>query len=269
MRQTDSKDEILMEISSIAGTPFRPTVRGGTVTRAFVDDMASLFNVDAMGSNKTEVLAACLTSVGLPWRSQFDSTRSNSGGGGTITYYGLLAIRNAVIDLLSSETNYRDDEGLIVVKLESGIVSYVIAPEIYNHEGDFAPGKIDPDILGDGYVRHNKTQNRLAEYLSSRQCQVRSAKVHEPKFDLFWTGRSGSYVCEIKSLTTENQESQVRKAIGQVLRYQSQLRAMGISCSPVVVTDIEVTDPTWIAVFQENGMHLSSAPMFNGIGTLT
>jgi hypothetical protein len=145
----------------------------------------------------------------------------------------------------------------------------MLAPETYNHEGSFAPGEIDPDKLGDGFERHNKTQNLLASYLSERNCTVLSPGPKDPKFDLFWLGQNGSYVCEVKSITDENEESQLRKAIGQVLRYQSQLRASGKECFPVVVTDREVSDKTWYSVFNENGMILSSSPMFNGIGPLT
>ena len=50
----------------------------------------------------------------------------------------------------------------------------------------------------------------------------RSQKMGEPEFDIAWrdddTGGS-AFICEVKSLTSENETRQIRLAIGQVLDY--------------------------------------------------
>ena len=263
-----TKNTILEEVAMLADISVYTTVAGSTIPRPFFTEMAELFGVSNVG-DASKVLKRCLDSFGVNWSPQFDSSQSASGGGGTVTLQGLEAMRDAVLDLVSNESFWSDSLGTVSDDLESGIVGYMLAPETYNHEGSFAPGEIDPDKLGDGFERHNKTQNLMAGYLSERNCTVLSPGPTDPKFDLFWVGQNGSYVCEVKSITGENEESQLRKAIGQVLRYQSQLRASGKECFPVVVTDREVSDQTWYSVFTENGMILSSSPMFNGIGPLT
>lgn len=267
MKKT-TKNVILEEIAMLADIRIYTTVAGSTIPRAFFTEMAELFHVTNDG-DAPKVLKRCLESVGIIWSPLFDASQSASGGGGTVTLQGLETMRDAVVDLVSRESFRNDSLGTVSEEIESGIVGYLIAPETYNHEGKFEPGEIDPDKLGDGFERHNKTQNLLAEYLVERNCIVSSPASNDPKFDLFWISQNGSYVCEVKSITSENEESQIRKAIGQVLRYQSQLRASGKECFPVVVTDREVSDQTWYSVFGENGLVLSSAPMFNGLGALT
>jgi len=267
MSNRESKDVVLREIADLTGTPYFPTARGGTVTREFVDEMARLFGVSNDG-NKTEVLMSCLAVVGLPWRPQFDSTRSLSGGGGTITQYGLIAIRNAVIDLMSHVEPHEDVDLAVDSSFAYGLGGYIQAPEIYNHEGDFAPGQIDPDALGDGFERHNRTQNMLANFLQAHGATVLSPQVHDPKFDLFWVGNQGAFVCEVKSITHENEESQLRKAVGQVLRYQAQLHALGRSCKAVVVTDTAFVDESWNLVFMNNEMFQGCGPDFAAIEQL-
>jgi len=263
-----TKNTILEEVATLADIKVYVTVAGSSIPRDFFTEMAELFKVSNEG-DASKVLKRCLEVVGANWSPLFDSSQTASGGGGTVTLQGLEAMRDAVLDLVSKDSFWSDSLGTVSDDLEAGIVGYIIAPEIYNHEGKFEPGEIDPDKLADGFVRHNKTQNLLAKYLSERNCKVSSPGLNDPMFDLFWVGQNGSYVCEVKSITDENEESQLRKAIGQVLRYQSQLRANGKECFPVVVTDREVNDETWYSVFRENGMILSSAPMFNGIGPLT
>jgi hypothetical protein len=263
-----TKNDVLEEIAILAEVRVYKTVAGSTIPRAFFTEMAELFQVSNDG-DAPKVLKRCLASVGIEWSPFFDASQSASGGGGTVTLLGLETMRDAVVDLVSSELPGTDSVGPMSEVFESSITGYFIAPETYNHEGSFAPSEIDPDKIGDGFERHNKTQNLLAAYLSERNCAVSSPNPKDPRFDLFWSGQIGSYVCEVKSITDENEESQLRKAIGQVLRYQSQLRASGKECFPVVVTDREVTDQSWYSVFRENGMVLSSAPMFNGIGSLT
>ena len=263
-----TKNSILDEIAMLTGIRIYTTVAGSTIPRAFFTEMAELFEVSNDG-DAPKVLRRCLESVGIIWSAIFDASQSASGGGGTVTLSGLEVMRDAIVDLVNRNSLEIDSLSTVSVEFESGIVGYVIAPETYNHEGSFTPGEIDPDKLRDGFERHNKTQNLLAEYLSERNCTVSSPGLNDPIFDLYWVGQNGSYVCEVKSITDENEESQLRKAIGQVLRYQSQLRASGKECFPVVVTDREVSDQTWYSVFSENGMILSSSPMFNGIGPLT
>jgi hypothetical protein len=251
MRNSESKDEILKEISELAGTTYYPTVRGGTVVKEFFEDMAHVFEVEDSG-NKIDILKKCVNTVGHPWRPEYDSSHTASGGGGTITVKGLIAVRNALIDKLSLEHVYQEAE----IKY----LGYVPAPEIYNHVGDFAPGQIDPDLLGDGYERHNKTQNNLAHFLTENGCLVSSPHNDQPRFDILWTSHDLAFVGEVKSTNESNVESQLRTALGQVLRYKSQLASLGINAQAVIILDNPLNDGSWELVLAENGVGLITGP---------
>ena len=156
-----TKNSILEEVAMLADTSVFKTVAGSTIPRPFFAEMAELFDVSNEG-DASKVLKRCLDSAGISWSPLFDSSQSASGGGGTVTLQGLEAMRDAVLDLVSKESFWVDSLGTVSDEFESGIVGYVIAAETYNHEGSFAPGEIDPDKLGDGFERHNRTQNLLA-----------------------------------------------------------------------------------------------------------
>jgi hypothetical protein len=84
----------------------------------------------------------------------------------------------------------------------------------------------DPDRIGRGLVAHNITQNKIAGIIRILGYQPRSHVGGEPEFDIAWKVEENTYVCEVKSLTVENEERQLRLAIGQVIRYRQKMNAM-------------------------------------------
>ena len=153
-----TKNDVLEEIAMLADVRVYKTVAGSTIPRAFFTEMAELFQVSNDG-DAPKVLKRCLASVGIDWSPLFDASQSASGGGGTVTLLGLETMRDAVVDIVNKESPAADSVGPISQGFESSIIGYFIAPEIYNHEGGFAPSEIDPDKIGDGFERHNKVLN--------------------------------------------------------------------------------------------------------------
>ncbi len=79
----------------------------------------------------------------------------------------------------------------------------------------------DPDKVDRGTTAHKDTQDALAEALRLAGLKPRSPKPGDPAFDIAWRDDAGgvAFICEVKSLTNENETGQVRLAIGQVLDY--------------------------------------------------
>lgn len=83
------KEGVSAEISALIGTPPRPTSRGGTITRPFLEDVAGILGVDSSGLDKVQLTRALVQAVGQPWDSSCASAHTDSGGGGNITRVAL------------------------------------------------------------------------------------------------------------------------------------------------------------------------------------
>jgi hypothetical protein len=62
----------------------------------------------------------------------------------------------------------------------------------------------------------------------------------------------------MKSVTPKNEEKQLRLGMGQVLRYQQvlSLRFAGKSVIPVLASEREPKDPTWVTLCEAHGVRL-------------
>lgn len=120
-----------------------------------------------------------------------------------------------------------------------------------------APTTGDPDASGAGWVEHNKTQNHLARIVAARGWAPRSPRAEEPRYDLAWARGQTIWVAEVKSVTSQNEERQLRTAIGQVLRYRQKLTAIGHDVQAVIVTSRLPSDPSWDELCRLEGIVLA------------
>jgi hypothetical protein len=86
------------------------------------------------------------------------------------------------------------------------------------------PFSRDPDTMDRGRRGHTDTQNELADAVVAAGYTARSPKAHEPQYDILWETESEVFVAEVKSITSRNEERQLRLALGQVLRYRQVLQ---------------------------------------------
>jgi hypothetical protein len=64
-------------------------------------------------------------------------------------------------------------------------------------------------------------------------------------------------VAEVKSITAENEEQQLRLGLGQVLRYRQRLAALGHDrVVAVLVPERQPRDPSWRELCQDLGVVL-------------
>jgi hypothetical protein len=108
------------------------------------------------------------------------------------------------------------------------------------------PFAVDPSIVERGLRGHAATQNRLADALVAAGLYPRSPAPIEPSFDIAWTNGSTIWVAEVKSLTSTNEEKQLRLGLGQVLRYAHVLTRLHRGrVTPVLVVERKPVTDDW------------------------
>ena len=128
-----------------------------------------------------------------------------------------------------------------------------------------APGVPDPDLVGRGNRAHKRTRNGLGAYLKSLEIQPLDPVSSDPPFDLAWWKRGILYVAEVKSLTRENEERQLRLGLGQLLRYSHLLRKRAEHVIPVLVPELKPRDPEWGQLCKALNVKLVFPPDFEGL----
>ncbi len=117
------------------------------------------------------------------------------------------------------------------------------------------PFSVDPAVVERGLRGHAKTQNQLAKFLRAKGLSPRSHRPDEPAFDIAWEDGDTIYVCEVKSITSRNEERQLRLGLGQLLRYRHLLRG-DFDVEAVLLAERQPSDPTWQDLCDALGVRL-------------
>jgi len=92
----------------------------------------------------------------------------------------------------------------------------------------------------------------IARILRDAGLTPRSRLPHEPNFDLAWQKGETAFVAEIKSITDDNEEEQLRLGLGQALRYRHHLQRIGYpKVIAVLVPERSPRDPSWADLCHE------------------
>jgi hypothetical protein len=125
--------------------------------------------------------------------------------------------------------------------------------------GEREPFTVDPGIVERGIKGHADTQNDLARVLRNAGIEPRSRRPQEPNFDLAWERNGTVFVAEIKSITDDNEEGQLRLGLGQVLRNRHRLARLGHEhVVAVLVPERAPRDPSWRELCDELGVAMLS-----------
>jgi hypothetical protein len=131
--------------------------------------------------------------------------------------------------------------------------------EVSTLPGEREPFTVDPALVERGLKGHADTQNELAQTLRAAGVEPRSRLPQEPNFDLAWEANGTVFVAEIKSITDQNEEGQLRLGLGQVLRNRHRLQGLGHAhVVAVLVPERAPRDPAWRELCQELGVVLLS-----------
>ena len=82
----------------------------------------------------------------------------------------------------------------------------------------------------------------------------------EPQFDLAWEAGDVTWVAEVKSVTPQNEERQLRTALGQVLRYRQLLEGEGRTVRAMIAAELKPSDPSWVDLCSREEVALVWAP---------
>src|SRR6185369_419159 len=96
-----------------------------------------------------------------------------------------------------------------------------------------------------GLRSHAAMQNAMAAFLKNNQLIPLSPGPDEPNYDIAWKHNDEIWIAEIKSVTSANEEKQLRLGLGQVLRYCQLLKAKD-NIHGVLVIERAPSDSTWI-----------------------
>lgn len=77
----------------------------------------------------------------------------------------------------------------------------------------------NPDLIDRGTTAHKDTQDTLARCITEHGQKPISPDVDDQQFDIAWITKNTLQLCEVKSLTDDNEESQLRLGLGQLLSY--------------------------------------------------
>jgi hypothetical protein len=102
---------------------------------------------------------------------------------------------------------------------------YVFADE---ESRDIAQSELfsaDPNLLDRALQVHSLTQNTVANWVIGSSLTPQSPTSINCDFDIAWESDFGKIVCEVKSLSDENEVHQFRFGLGQVLEYAQKLEA--------------------------------------------
>jgi hypothetical protein len=114
----------------------------------------------------------------------------------------------------------------------------------------------DPALVERSLRSHAATQNALADFAADRGWLPRSPRAKEPNFDLLWSENDRIVVVEVKSIRPENEERQLRLALGQVLRYRQQLSSHYNGVVAVVAASTRPSDRSWETLLNDFGVFL-------------
>jgi hypothetical protein len=136
----------------------------------------------------------------------------------------------------------------------------VIAPPASSVRKPFA---VDPDLVDRGLRAHQDIVDTLASWVAASGAAPLLPISSTPQFDLAWKQASGVLaVAEIKSLTDENEERQLRLGLGQVLRYRHLMLQVYEDVSAWLVVERQPISTGWIDLCDSLDVRLAWPPHF-------
>ncbi len=105
---------------------------------------------------------------------------------------------------------------------------YIFADEESRDVAESELFSADPNLLDRALQIHSLTQNTVANWVIGNSLTPNSPASTYCDFDIAWESDFGKVVCEVKSLSDENEVHQFRLGLGQVLEYAQKLEALPV-----------------------------------------
>jgi hypothetical protein len=111
------------------------------------------------------------------------------------------------------------------------------------------PFSVDPAAVERGLRSHRELQNLLAEKVAEMGHKPRRPQpAARPALGSSLAQGREAWVAEVESLTTSNEERQLRLGLGQVLIYRQRLKRFHASVKAVLMVEWKPLDPDWHAL---------------------
>jgi hypothetical protein len=127
------------------------------------------------------------------------------------------------------------------------------------------PFDTDPDRIDRGLRAHRRTQNALAEYITSIGSDPVSPGLGDPSFDAGWWRGDVFFVAEVKSITSTNETGQLRLGLGQILDYGDQIERHGHQVQRVLAVEQPPSENRWVELCDRVGVLLSWPEEWPGV----
>lgn len=85
----------------------------------------------------------------------------------------------------------------------------------------------NPDLIDRGTAAHMNIQDALAAHLEVNGLRPISPAHQDQQFDVAWVSGRTLHICEVKSLTDDNEETQLRLGLGQLLSPDPPMKWVG------------------------------------------
>ncbi len=126
--------------------------------------------------------------------------------------------------------------------------------------------EVDPDLIDRGTAAHMDVQDELAKAVRSAGLEPRSPEFEGPQFDIAWQIGDSAFVVEVKSMTKQNEDRQLRLGLGQVLSYAFLLDWPGTNdVQAVLAVEHPPTDTYWSELCEEHGVILTWPGIFEDL----
>lgn len=125
------------------------------------------------------------------------------------------------------------------------------------------PFRVDPEKIERGVQAHEDTIEQLDAFLRKHGIQTVTPGSDQPAYDLAWSVGNTLFVAEVKSVTDENEDKQLRLGLGQALWYRHLLAKRQRPARAVLVPEREPRDRRWQKVCSECEVLLIWPPRFD------
>ncbi len=177
-----------------------------------------------------------------------------------------LPLRNLLREAFEIVPGAVRDGRLWFIERFDGYATAAIVPRRYRRANEdvsvatAAPATPDPDLVGRGVRAHARLQNLVADELEKLGHHPYSPDPQDPvEWDLRWDTPDAVWICEMKSITTSNAESQTRAGMAQLLWYAHAIRHAGEQRPTRMLLALEHAprDERWLALLSEQSIDVA------------
>ena len=127
----------------------------------------------------------------------------------------------------------------------------------------------NPDLIDRGTTAHKDTQDALARRIIEYGLEPLSPDADDQQFDIAWITGDTLHLCEVKSLTDANEESQLRLGLGQLLSYRHRTKVdhwEGVTdIRGVLAVERPPGCSDWVDICSANGVTLTWPDGFSAL----